>query len=40
VPGTPCIVVNGKYRIEMSSLRSSDELIDVVKYLVNKESGH
>jgi len=40
VPGTPCIVVNGKYRIEMSSLRSSDELIDVVKFLVSKESGH
>lgn len=39
VPGTPCIVVNGKYRIELSSLRSSDELVDIVKFLVNKESG-
>jgi thiol:disulfide interchange protein DsbA len=39
VPGTPCIIVNGKYRIEMRSLRSSDELIDVVNFLVNRESG-
>jgi thiol:disulfide interchange protein DsbA len=38
VPGTPCIVVNGKYRLNMDSLRSSDELIDLVKYLVAKES--
>jgi thiol:disulfide interchange protein DsbA len=38
VPRTPCIVVNGKYRIEMSSLRNSDELIDEVKFLVGKES--
>jgi protein dithiol oxidoreductase (disulfide-forming) len=39
VPSTPCIVVNGKYRIEMSSLHSSDELVDMVKFLVHKESG-
>jgi thiol:disulfide interchange protein DsbA len=40
VPGTPCFVVNGKYRIEMGSLHNTDELIDMVKFLVNKESGH
>jgi thiol:disulfide interchange protein DsbA len=38
VPSTPCIVVNGKYRINMNSLRSADEVIGVVRYLVNKES--
>jgi protein dithiol oxidoreductase (disulfide-forming) len=40
VPSTPCIVVNGKYRLNMDSLRSSDDLIDLVKYLVAKESAH
>jgi predicted DsbA family dithiol-disulfide isomerase len=40
VPGTPCIVVNGKYQVIMESLRSTDELISVVKYLVAKESAH
>ena len=40
VPGTPCIIVNGKYRINMDSLRSQDDLIELVKYLVDKESRH
>jgi thiol:disulfide interchange protein DsbA len=39
VPGTPCIVVNGKYRVEMSSLQSDDELVELVNFLVKKESG-
>jgi len=38
VPGTPCIVVNGKYRVNMDSLRSVDELTDLVGYLVAQES--
>ena len=38
VPGTPCIVVNGKYRILNESLHDSDEWIELVKYLVAKES--
>jgi protein dithiol oxidoreductase (disulfide-forming) len=38
VPSTPCIVVNGKYRVIMDSLRSNDDLIDVVRYLVQRES--
>lgn len=38
VPSTPCIVVNGKYRVNMDSLGSIDELVDVVKFLVAKES--
>jgi len=40
VPGTPCIVVNGKYRVEMDSLRSTDELIDLVRFLVAREGKH
>jgi thiol:disulfide interchange protein DsbA len=38
VPSTPCLVVNGKYRINMNSLRSTDDVIGVVRFLVNKES--
>jgi thiol:disulfide interchange protein DsbA len=40
VPGTPCIVVNGKYRINRDALKSNDELIELVKYLVGRESSH
>jgi protein dithiol oxidoreductase (disulfide-forming) len=40
VPGTPCIIVNGKYRVIMDSVGGSDELIELVKYLVAKESPH
>ena len=39
VPSTPCIVVNGKYRVVMDSLGSRDELIDLVRYLVARESA-
>jgi thiol:disulfide interchange protein DsbA len=38
VPSTPCLVVNGKYRVNMDSLRSFDEVIQVVNYLVTVES--
>ena len=40
IPGTPCIVVDGKYRIRMGSLHSPDELIPLVKYLVAKAGAH
>jgi thiol:disulfide interchange protein DsbA len=40
VPSTPCIVVNGKYRIDMNTLRSQDDLIGLVRYLVDKETRH
>jgi thiol:disulfide interchange protein DsbA len=40
VPSTPCLVVNGKYRVVMDSLRSYQQLIDLVRYLVAKESSH
>ncbi|MEJ1966027.1 MAG: thiol:disulfide interchange protein DsbA/DsbL [Gammaproteobacteria bacterium] len=40
IPGTPSLVVNGKYRVNMDSVRSIDELLQLVNYLVAKESGH
>jgi thiol:disulfide interchange protein DsbA len=39
VPGTPCLVVNGKYRVNMDSLKSVDELVELVNYLVTTESA-
>ena len=39
VPGTPCIVVNGKYRVNLDSIRSTEELGELVGYLVAMESG-
>lgn len=38
VPGTPCIVVNGKYRLNLDSIRDGHELADLVRFLVAKES--
>jgi thiol:disulfide interchange protein DsbA len=38
VPSTPTLVVNGKYRINSDRLKSSQEFIDLVKFLVAKES--
>jgi len=38
VPGTPCIVINGKYRVNLDSIRSVEELVDMVKFLVSQES--
>jgi thiol:disulfide interchange protein DsbA len=39
IPSTPCIVVGGKYRINMQSLHSVDDVIPLVKYLVAKASA-
>jgi protein dithiol oxidoreductase (disulfide-forming) len=36
VPGTPCLIVNGKYRVELDSLSSTQDVIDIVKFLVGK----
>jgi thiol:disulfide interchange protein DsbA len=36
VPGTPCIVVDGRYRVNMESLRSPDDVIELVKYLISR----
>jgi protein dithiol oxidoreductase (disulfide-forming) len=35
---TPTIVVNGKYRLHIESAGGTDQLIELVKYLVAKES--
>ena len=40
VPGTPCLIVNGKYRVELDTLASTDDVIEIVKFLVSKESLH
>lgn len=39
VPGTPCIVVAGRYRIA-DSMRAANELIPLVRFLVAKAAGH
>ena len=36
---TPTLIVNGKYRVIRDELKSNDELIELVKYLVAKDSG-
>jgi protein dithiol oxidoreductase (disulfide-forming) len=38
VDRTPTIVVNGKYRLQVESAGGTDELIELIKYLVAKES--
>lgn len=38
VDRTPTIIVNGKYRVHVESAGGTDQLIDLVKYLVAKES--
>ena len=38
VDRTPTIVVNGKYRLHVESAGGTDQLIDLVKYLVAKET--
>jgi len=39
VSGTPTLVVNGKYRVNNENLSGGDEIIELVKYLVARESG-
>jgi protein dithiol oxidoreductase (disulfide-forming) len=39
VDSTPTIVVNGKYRLDVSSAGGYDQLIELVQWLVAKESG-
>lgn len=38
VSGTPTMIVNGKYRLDISSAGNEDKLIELVKWLVLKES--
>ena len=39
VPGTPTLVVNGKYRINNDNLGAPDDYVSLVKFLVAKESA-
>jgi protein dithiol oxidoreductase (disulfide-forming) len=39
VSGTPTIIVNGKYRVTRDWRTSSDQFIELIKFLVAKESG-
>jgi protein dithiol oxidoreductase (disulfide-forming) len=39
VSGTPTLIVNGKYRVTRDWRPSSDQFIELIKYLVDKESG-
>jgi thiol:disulfide interchange protein DsbA len=39
VDSTPTLIVNGRYRVIRDELKNNDELIEVVKYLVAKDSG-
>ncbi|HYM28910.1 MAG TPA: thiol:disulfide interchange protein DsbA/DsbL [Steroidobacteraceae bacterium] len=40
VPGTPCLIVNGTWRVVMDSVSGPDELIDLVKFLVARAGAH
>lgn len=37
VDGTPSIVVNGKYRLNLDTVGTADQLIELVKWLIAKE---
>ena len=39
VSGTPTMIVNGKYRVTRDWRQSSDQFIELIKYLVAKESA-
>ena len=39
VPGTPCLIVNGKYMVVLDSLHTADEVVAIVDFLVAKERG-
>jgi protein dithiol oxidoreductase (disulfide-forming) len=39
VSGTPSLVVNGKYRVVLQAVRTTEDIVAVVNWLVAKESG-
>jgi thiol:disulfide interchange protein DsbA len=39
VSGTPTLVVNGKYRINNENMSTTNEIVELVKFLVDKESA-
>jgi predicted DsbA family dithiol-disulfide isomerase len=38
VTATPTLVINGKYKVINEGLKTNDELVDLVKFLVAKEA--
>lgn len=40
VDSTPTLIVNGKYRVTMDSAGGANQMLQVAKYLVQKEAGH
>lgn len=40
VPSTPCIVIAGRYRVNMDAVRPPGRLIELVRYLVAKAGTH
>jgi len=38
-PSTPCLVIGGCYRIELDSVNSEDELIALIRFLVQKAAA-
>lgn len=38
-PSTPCLIIGGCYRIDMDSIRSDDELIALVRFLIQKAAA-
>jgi len=39
VSGTPTLVINGKYRVNNENLNTADEIIELVRFLVARESA-
>lgn len=39
VTGTPTLIVNGKYRIELSAVRETADIVELVNWLVAKETA-
>jgi thiol:disulfide interchange protein DsbA len=39
VPSTPTLIVNGKYRVNNENIQTPDQVIDLVKFLIARESA-
>jgi thiol:disulfide interchange protein DsbA len=39
VDSTPTVIVNGKYRVIRDSVQTNDQLMELVRFLVARESG-
>jgi hypothetical protein len=39
VDSTPTLIVNGKYRVIRDSVQTNDQVMELVRFLVARESG-